>query len=65
MDSEKVNGGAVLSREETAEYLKICKATLDKLSIPKIKVSRRVLYRKAAIERWLEQQERASRGQRV
>jgi predicted DNA-binding transcriptional regulator AlpA len=62
MDSEKGNGGTVLSRKEAAKYLTISFPVLDALPIPKIKLSRRVLYRREAIDKWLEQRERASRG---
>jgi len=51
---------AVLTRAQAAEALHMCKASLDKLSIPRIKAGRLVLYRKSAIETWLASQERAS-----
>jgi hypothetical protein len=56
--------GAVMTRVETAEFLRICKASLDKLPIPKIKAGRRILYRKAAVEAWLAKQEGTGHGQR-
>ena len=43
----------LLDRKEAAGYLRICKNTLDKLSIPRIKVRRRVIYRRLDLDRWL------------
>jgi hypothetical protein len=44
----------VLSRAAAAAYLSVCKTTLDRLNIPKTQVRRRVLYRKAILDQWLE-----------
>ena len=46
----------ILSRREAAEYLKISRGTLDKLNIPCIRIRRRVVYRIADIDAWLEAQ---------
>lgn len=46
----------VLSRKEAAAYLTITKGTLDKLPIPRIRIRRRVVYKRADIEAWLESQ---------
>jgi excisionase family DNA binding protein len=46
----------VLSRKEAAEYLGVCKTTLDRLSIPKTQIRRRVLYRREILDKWLSQQ---------
>ena len=44
----------VMSRTEAAAYIGICKVTLDRIDdIPKIKIRRRVLFKKDAIDRWL------------
>ena len=43
----------LLSRKQAAEFLRICKTTLDKLNIPKTKIRRRVLYRQTVLEKWL------------
>ena len=48
----------VLSRQAAAEYLSICKSTLDKLDIPRTKIRKRVLYRKSTLDSWLAKQER-------
>jgi hypothetical protein len=43
----------VMSRRDAAAYIGIGKSTLDRLSIPKIQIRRRVLYKKEAIDKWL------------
>ena len=45
----------LLNRQEAAAYLRICKTTLDKLKIPRIKIRHLVLYRKSDIDQWLTQ----------
>jgi excisionase family DNA binding protein len=51
----------VMSRAEAAEYVGICKTTLDRLNIPKIQIRRRVLYRKATVDQWLANQTEGGR----
>jgi hypothetical protein len=51
----------VLSRAEAAFYLKICKTTLDRLDIPRMQIRKRVLYRKATLDSWLEKQEQVEK----
>jgi len=46
----------VLSRKEAAAYLTITRGTLDKLDIPKIQIRRRIVYKRADIDAWLESQ---------
>jgi excisionase family DNA binding protein len=45
----------ILSRKEAAEYLGVCKTTLDRLNIAKTQIRRRVLYRKEVLDKWLTQ----------
>jgi excisionase family DNA binding protein len=45
----------VLSRNEAALYLRVCKTTLDRLDIPRVKVRRRVLFKKAVLDAWLDE----------
>jgi len=45
----------LLTRKEAAAYLRICKTTLDKLKIPRVKIRHRVTYRKCVLEQWLTQ----------
>ena len=46
----------LLSRKQTAEYLCICKTTLDRLGIPATRIRRRVFYRQIVLEQWLRDQ---------
>ena len=45
----------LFDRKEASVYLRICKTTLDNLMIPRIKIRRRVLYRKSELDQWLTQ----------
>jgi len=51
----------VLSRKQAAQFLGICLTTLDRLDIPRTQIRKRVLFRKATLEKWLEKQEREER----
>jgi len=51
----QVSNKEVFSREEASDFLGICKTTLDKLPIPRIKIRRRVLYRRSELDQWLMQ----------
>jgi hypothetical protein len=44
----------VLSRKETAAFLGVCLTTLDRLDIPKTRVRHRVMYRREALNKWIE-----------
>jgi predicted DNA-binding transcriptional regulator AlpA len=56
MVNSQVSNKEVLSREEVSKFLGICKTSLDNLPIPRIKIRRRVLYRRSDLNQWLEQQ---------
>jgi len=43
----------LLNRKEAAAYLRICKTTLDKLKIPRVKIRHRVIYRRKELEKWI------------
>jgi excisionase family DNA binding protein len=43
-----------MDRKQAAEYLHVCRTTLDRLNLPRIQVRRRVLFKRATLERWLE-----------
>jgi hypothetical protein len=45
----------VMSRAKAAAYIGIGKTTLDRIDIPRIKIRKRVLYRKEAVDKWLAQ----------
>jgi excisionase family DNA binding protein len=49
-----INFSDVLSRAEAAEYLRVCKTTLDRLDIPRTQVRRRVLFKKTVLDAWLD-----------
>jgi hypothetical protein len=54
----------LLDRQEAAEYLRICKTTLDKLDVLRIKIRRRVFFRKSDLENWLNQNTQSKGGQK-
>jgi hypothetical protein len=45
----------ILTRSEAAAHLKICRTTLDRLQIPRIQIRRRVFFKKATLDKWLEE----------
>ena len=53
----------LLSRSDAAAYLRICRTTLDRLNIPRVRLRRRVFFRKAIIDRWIEENTQAKGGQ--
>jgi len=48
---------AVFNRREAAVYLGVSPITLDRLPVPKIKIRKRVLYRRESIDAWLVENE--------
>jgi hypothetical protein len=57
MQEVKETIGAVLTRREAAEYLRVCLSCLDRLGVPRIKVRRKVLYRRDTLDQWLAENE--------
>jgi|GEM_PF-860161 len=45
--------GEIMSRKATAKYLGICVTTLDRLSIPKTRIGRRVMYTRDVLNKWI------------
>ena len=45
----------VFSRKEAAEFLGVCRTTLDRMDLPRTKVRRRVFFRQTELIRWLEE----------
>ena len=43
----------VMSRREVAAYIGIGLTTLDRLNIPRMKIRKRVLFKKDAVDKWL------------
>jgi hypothetical protein len=52
-----LNHSDILSRRQASEYMGICRASLDRLNLPRIKVGRRVLYKRASLQKWLSEHE--------
>jgi hypothetical protein len=46
----------ILSRREAASYLGICLTLLDRSSIPRSKIGKRVLFQKSVLNKYLEEQ---------
>jgi len=53
MDSD-FNTLEILSRREAAEYLGICRATLDRLDIPKTRIRHRVMFKRDVLNKWID-----------
>jgi hypothetical protein len=54
MEPHVIQTEILMGRKQTAEYLgHICLTTLDRLNLPRVKVRRRVLYRKSTLDAWL------------
>jgi len=51
----------LLSRTDAATYLGICLTTLDRLTIPRTYLRRRVFFRKVILEKWLKENTRTRR----
>jgi hypothetical protein len=54
----------ILSRKEAAVFMGVCRTTLDRLDIPKTKIRRRVMYKRAVLERWLDEHTETKSGER-
>ena len=53
----------VLSRREAAALLGICKATLDRLDMPRTRIRHRVMYKRDVINKWID--EHTEKGKKV
>ncbi|MDR2898483.1 MAG: helix-turn-helix domain-containing protein [Spirochaetaceae bacterium] len=45
----------LLSRREAAAYLGICRTTLDRLDIPRTRIRHRVVFKREALEQWVDE----------
>jgi len=52
----QTNLSNILSRKQAAIFLGICCTTLDRLDIPRIKIRRRVLFKREILLQWLDEQ---------
>jgi hypothetical protein len=50
---------AILTRREAADYLRVCLSVFDKLGVPRIRLRRKVLFRREALDKWLAENETA------
>jgi hypothetical protein len=53
MKMKEIISSDLLNRREASAYLRICLATLDALMLPRIKIRRRVFYRRSALDQWI------------
>ncbi len=54
-----------LSRKETAFYLGLNCQTLDKIKIPHVKLGRRVVYSKQAVDAWYSEHSKGATDERA
>jgi hypothetical protein len=54
----------ILSRREAAAMLGICRATLDKLDIPKTRVRHRIMYKRDVLRKWIDDHTDKEKGGR-
>ncbi len=45
----------LLSRREAAIYLGVCRATLDRLDIPKTRIRHRVMFKREVLKQWIDE----------
>lgn len=57
MNSTQVVLSDVLNRRQAAQYIGVAIQTLDKLDLPRIKICRRVIFRKSSLDKWLSEHE--------
>ncbi|GHT86948.1 hypothetical protein FACS1894137_13290 [Spirochaetia bacterium] len=59
----KIQESDVLTRKETASFLKVCVTTLDRIKdLPRVKIRRGVRFRRADLDKWLDQQAAQTQG---
>jgi len=58
------NDTQLLTRRESASFLRVGLSLFDKMEIPGIKLGRRVVFRKSALEAWLAEKETLHCGRR-
>jgi len=52
----------ILSRREAAEYLGICRATLDRLDIPRTRIRNRVMFKREVLLKWVDEHTEKNKG---
>jgi len=53
-DVNNNNTANIMSRRQVAEFLGICRTTLDRLDIPRTKIGRRVVFKREALDKWID-----------
>jgi predicted DNA-binding transcriptional regulator AlpA len=60
-----ITSSEILSRKQAAEFLGICRNTLDRQDIPRTKIGRRVLYKREVLKKWIDDHtEKEKRGKK-
>ena len=54
----------ILTRKESALFLRVCITSFDRLKLPCIRIGRRVFYRRATLDAWISAHEQ-SKGDHV
>jgi hypothetical protein len=52
----------ILSRREAAAFLGVCRATLDRLGIPKTRIRHRVMYKRVELNKWVDEHTERKKG---
>jgi len=55
----------ILSRREAATALGICRATLDRLDIPRTRVRHRVMYKRDVLNKWIDDHTESSKKEKA
>jgi len=53
----------IMTRKQTAKFIGICLSTLDRLGIPKTKVSHRIFYKTSVVRKWIDANTEKKRGE--
>ena len=61
MSTDLVNAD-ILSRREAAVFLGVCLTTLDRLDIPRTRIRHRVMYKREALNRWVDDHTEKAKG---
>jgi hypothetical protein len=60
--SDDIITSDILSRREAAEYLGICRATLDRLDIPRTRIRHRVMFKRDVLIKWIDEHTEKNKG---
>jgi hypothetical protein len=54
--------GDILSRREAAAFLGVCLTTLDRLDIARTRIRHRVMFKREALNRWVDEHTEKAKG---